>query len=946
MWEALPRLVARGYAPCRDCGPWDAHNAALTSWKPEVYWWARDRVTAIVAAPETQRSREEDTRRSVPKLEPLLPGPATKADPTPVASRPPISAVPAGSGPSGTCTMSSPNRPAEPSASGTPRTARPSARQPVLDDRQLFEAALGPQAIVEAEMRRLQQAGIHNEWAFRRRMWQEGKGEEEIQAALHEFRLYDLDFSRPVAASRGEGLPSETTPPPTAPSLPSSQRPFNPSLADDEPSERSIREHVLKAMNRLRPVRAQARPPAPVPPAQGEASAHSQEVPEDLPLPNPAVIDDDRTSDEDPEAGAPHEPAPDDPPNWGTVRPIAETISDGRRDRERSEAGGVESRQEAGASLPPSVTSAEQRNQAGPDPIRPLPDWQDSYQCQRLREWYDRGYVQIDPRNGRRVFHGTVEQLQRFSQALTDEGIYVAHVQRVLSTSLHDFVRIPLTHEQVTEMLRGLRVITLLYRAARGTPMKGALGSYRFYYHNRLTEEFSAETVVDRAVEVVAAGGKVVILTRYKSGALKDPYAMVEAWAGRNFRHPDLGRKARWLSKLAEQLKGQTAFNLPPMLERLGGLLAEHGIRTATLHGGLADEVKNQGLRDFQRGDTPVLLATMDSARGLNLHDTAGNRPRTLIALDLPWTRSEADRMVGCVVRLGARSQAHIVWLFANTPVAEEMAHWVMAKMIVQGYAVHGEIPPDIEAKIRRMGWFDFLHGDMAELRFVGDMSQLVPTPGPVRPASPPREAEAVDDPPLPPPPPGQKWDLSDEELAKFLQDHPVPFHVVMWREPEAPGWLEESHPGDDEFLVAQRLAQMREFRELVERDEQEPDLVAQPEGEPRGDTIRESFRGPVPPPAPGEPTPPEPATPLVRSPSFVRVGPSDLAYDLPLTREEASRGTGKIVRFERGHEVETVRVVVPAGVRPEARLRLKGKGYLDESGAHGDVYLRVTVRD
>lgn len=75
------------------------------------------------------------------------------------------------------------------------------------------------------------------------------------------------------------------------------------------------------------------------------------------------------------------------------------------------------------------------------------------------------------------------------------------------------------------------------------------------------------------------------------------------------------------------------------------------------------------------------------------------------------------------------------------------------------------------------------------------------------------------------------------------------------------------------------------------------------------------------------------------------RPGP-DLSYDLDVTRDEASHGTRKQLKFKRGDHEEEVLVRVPPGIRPGTRLRLRGKGLEIKGGIPGDLYLRVLVRD
>jgi len=69
-----------------------------------------------------------------------------------------------------------------------------------------------------------------------------------------------------------------------------------------------------------------------------------------------------------------------------------------------------------------------------------------------------------------------------------------------------------------------------------------------------------------------------------------------------------------------------------------------------------------------------------------------------------------------------------------------------------------------------------------------------------------------------------------------------------------------------------------------------------------------------------------------------------NLRFHLTITAQEAASGVRKRVAFMRGDHLEELTVTIPPGIRSGTRLRLKGKGVEDGEGAHGDLYLRVTV--
>ncbi|UCE81834.1 MAG: DnaJ domain-containing protein [Deltaproteobacteria bacterium] len=66
-----------------------------------------------------------------------------------------------------------------------------------------------------------------------------------------------------------------------------------------------------------------------------------------------------------------------------------------------------------------------------------------------------------------------------------------------------------------------------------------------------------------------------------------------------------------------------------------------------------------------------------------------------------------------------------------------------------------------------------------------------------------------------------------------------------------------------------------------------------------------------------------------------------DLTYNLTLDSEVAQSGTWVTIAIDRGQGREKLRVRIPPGTRSGTRLRLKGKGLIQDRGT-GDLYLTV----
>lgn len=72
----------------------------------------------------------------------------------------------------------------------------------------------------------------------------------------------------------------------------------------------------------------------------------------------------------------------------------------------------------------------------------------------------------------------------------------------------------------------------------------------------------------------------------------------------------------------------------------------------------------------------------------------------------------------------------------------------------------------------------------------------------------------------------------------------------------------------------------------------------------------------------------------------------TDVEWTLPVTREEAARGSRLTLSFLRDSQWDRISVQVPPGTREGVRLRIRNKGNRDPiSGEAGDLYLRIRVR-
>ena len=89
--------------------------------------------------------------------------------------------------------------------------------------------------------------------------------------------------------------------------------------------------------------------------------------------------------------------------------------------------------------------------------------------------------------------------------------------------------------------------------------------------------------------------------------------------------------------------------------------------RLGAIHGGVPPALRQEVIRQFQRGQLDVLVATDTAGEGLNLH----HHCRLVIDLELPWNPLRLEQRVGRVDRIGQQRRVHAVHLLHRGSVEE-----------------------------------------------------------------------------------------------------------------------------------------------------------------------------------------------------------------------------------------------------------------------------------
>jgi SNF2 family DNA or RNA helicase len=132
---------------------------------------------------------------------------------------------------------------------------------------------------------------------------------------------------------------------------------------------------------------------------------------------------------------------------------------------------------------------------------------------------------------------------------------------------------------------------------------------------------------------------------------------------------PEAGAKEdRLLDLLAEHEEKAIVFTrFRATQERLEGRLAERGIPTALLHGGLRRGEKERAVDRF-RDDARVLLSTEVGSEGRNMQFC-----RTVVNFDLPWNPMTIEQRIGRVSRVGQDREVLVFTLAARGTIEDRI---------------------------------------------------------------------------------------------------------------------------------------------------------------------------------------------------------------------------------------------------------------------------------
>jgi len=232
-----------------------------------------------------------------------------------------------------------------------------------------------------------------------------------------------------------------------------------------------------------------------------------------------------------------------------------------------------------------------------------------------------------------------------------------------------DMTGVPVSIEQVKVPSEVHEMMDTIRTMIEGSSNNPGLEEARILMHQRRQQEpYKVQATVDIAVDAIANGRQAVIFASRVN----------ESNVGEADEEGEFAVTSAGTMKL-----------LLEELEKRGISAAD----VAQIHGGLKPSKLPKEMDRFQSGAAKVVIATVESGgTGINLDDTTGDAPRTLVMMTAPFSAVQNVQAAGRVWRLRTQSIPEIKFLFADTEVDDWNASLISEKMKTLGASVQGQV--------------------------------------------------------------------------------------------------------------------------------------------------------------------------------------------------------------------------------------------------------------
>jgi hypothetical protein len=230
----------------------------------------------------------------------------------------------------------------------------------------------------------------------------------------------------------------------------------------------------------------------------------------------------------------------------------------------------------------------------------------------------------------------------------------------------------------------------------------------------RLLEAAKADQAVVRAKELIAAGKKVVIFVETKADRALGKFRESRKPNGPRYDYPTMARMMEeWRAEREAMRAARDYDRVPPpfhaAIMSIAKAMHDAGLGDAELPsvtddimrqipsaylftGENTDRVNKDNLVKWRADKAGVLLATMaKGGTGLSLHDKKGDHPTAMLLMNMPWTATQLEQVLGRINRYGLASVAENYVLFSsNIPFERLLATRIGQRMRSMSATVKG----------------------------------------------------------------------------------------------------------------------------------------------------------------------------------------------------------------------------------------------------------------
>jgi hypothetical protein len=232
----------------------------------------------------------------------------------------------------------------------------------------------------------------------------------------------------------------------------------------------------------------------------------------------------------------------------------------------------------------------------------------------------------------------------------------------------------------------------------------GKLGAVRDMALRSMLEDMYVPRAVDAAMKEIEAGRKVILFVSTISEKAIGPIVTTRLPNGETSREKVVVYESPAVPDVLKQALTMNGLDPSKIVELHGKAKNADGNK----------QTAESTMKAFNEGDAQLLIATLESGgTGLNLDDTTGKSPRTIITVTIPWGATPFIQGLGRIDRLSTKSRAKAVTFASDHRVSQHGLGILANKLVTLGAIVDG-----VPNEILKQGAEESQNGDFIDWSF------------------------------------------------------------------------------------------------------------------------------------------------------------------------------------------------------------------------------------